>query len=124
MDTHTRRSLIQFFLLAVTLVAPFWLIGATIKLEVLPGVPLAGLAFFSPGGAAAIVVYRQGRGPGIMALVRRSFDLTRNRDKAWYAPTLLLMPAVLSFGVIRLSGWRYRLHISRSSPPWHFALGS
>src|SRR5262249_19094760 len=66
----------------------------------------AGLAFVCPSLAAAILVYREDKGAGVMALLKRSFDLRRIKARGWYAPTLLLMPAVMaaSFGVLRLSG--------------------
>lgn len=104
--TYASRSLVQFFVLAIALVVPFWLIGGLVDLDLLPGVPLAGLAFFCPAAAAAILVYRKRGCGGVIDLLRRSFDLNRIRHKAWYAPVLLLMPAVMlvSYGVIRLSG--------------------
>lgn len=97
------RSIIQFFLLAFALIIPFWGIGGVTGLELLPGLPVAALGTFCPAAAAAILVYRDGRGAGIVALLKRSVDL---KSKIWLAPTLLLMPAVmtLSFGVLRLSG--------------------
>lgn len=104
LDTdEPNRSVIQFFLLAVALLIPFWVIGAVTGLQLLPGLPAAALGTFCPAVAAAILVYRDRRGPGVVALLKRSADL---QSKIWLAPALLLMPIVmtLSFGVLRLSG--------------------
>jgi uncharacterized protein len=96
-------SIPRFFLVAVALIVPFWVIGAMSGLQVLPGLPLAGLGTLCPGAAAAIVVYREDGRPGVGALVRRSIHL---EAKIWLVPALLLMPAVsaLSFAALRLSG--------------------
>jgi membrane protease YdiL (CAAX protease family) len=95
-----------FFLLTFALTIPFWLISAIARRELLPGLPVAGLAAFCPMLAAAILVYRENKNAGVTALLKRSFDFKRIKVKTWYLPVLLLMPAVmiLSFGVLRLSG--------------------
>jgi membrane protease YdiL (CAAX protease family) len=57
-------------------------------------------------GAASILVYRENGVTGVMKLLKRSFDFKRVKAKIWYAPTFLLMPAImiLSFMVMRLTG--------------------
>lgn len=96
-------SILRFFLLAVVLIVPFWVIGGVTGLQVLPGLPLAGLGTFCPAAAAGIVVHQECGGAGVVALLRRSIHL---EAKIWLAPTLLLMPVVsaVSFAVLRLSG--------------------
>ena len=85
---------------------PFWVIGATTRVQLLPGLPVAALAAICPGLAAVILAYRDYGTSGAQALLRRAFDYKRITAKVWYLPTLLMMPAVmaLSFGVMRLSG--------------------
>lgn len=98
--------LLAFFLLAVVLILPFWVFGALTGLQLLPGLPVAALGAFCPMLAAIILVYRVDKKAGVVALLKRSFDFKRIKDKRWYAPILLIMPVVtaLSFWVLRLTG--------------------
>jgi membrane protease YdiL (CAAX protease family) len=99
-----KRSPLKFFLLVFALSIPFWLIGAVIPLQVLPGLPVSSLMAFCPLIAASILVYREDKTAGVTELLKRSFDYRRIRVKAWYIPTVLLMPGitVLSYGLMRL----------------------
>jgi uncharacterized protein len=101
-----QTSPVTYVLLVFALTLPFWVIGAVTGTQLLPGVPLAGLAFVCPALAAAICVYREGKGAGVRALLKRSLDFQRITAKGWYVPTLLLMPMVmgLSIVVLRISG--------------------
>lgn len=101
-----RHRLPKFFLLAFALAVPFWVLGAYTTLNLLPGLPIAALATFSPALAGTILVYAEDGGAGVAAFLRRSLDFGRIKSKVWYAPVLLLMPAIMvaSFGVARLSG--------------------
>jgi hypothetical protein len=101
-----KGSILAFLTLAFVLAIPFQLIGAGTGRELLPGLPVAGLATVCPMIAAVILVYREHKSAGVSALLKRSFDFERIKAKGWYVPILLLMPVVmvLSFGVIRLSG--------------------
>jgi uncharacterized protein len=101
-----RRSPLKFFLLVFGLTIPFWVIGAVTGLELLPGLPVAALAAFCPMIAAVMLVYQENRTAGVIALLKRAFDVQRVHAKIWYVPTLLLMPGVmiLSYGALRLMG--------------------
>ena len=101
-----KRSISQFFVLVFALIIPFWVYGAVAGGELLPGLPVAGLAAFCPMIAALLLVCRTDRGAGVIILLKRSFDFKRIEQKGWYAPILLIMPAVtvLSFWVLRLRG--------------------
>jgi membrane protease YdiL (CAAX protease family) len=59
---------------------------------------------FCPMIAASILVYREDKTAGVIELLKRSFDYRRIRTKAWYIPTILLMPgiAILAYGLMRL----------------------
>jgi membrane protease YdiL (CAAX protease family) len=103
-----KRSLLKYFFFVFALTIPFWLLGALTGIQLLPGLPVAALATFCPAIAAAILVYqesKENKTAGVIALLTRTFDV-RVRAKIWYAPTLLLMPAVmtLSYVVLRLMG--------------------
>jgi membrane protease YdiL (CAAX protease family) len=98
------RSLLKFFLLVFALSVPFWLIGAASGLQFIPGLPMSSLSAFCPMMAATILVYRENRTEGVTALLKRSLDFTRIKNKIWYAPIVLLAPGVMaiSYGVMRL----------------------
>jgi membrane protease YdiL (CAAX protease family) len=99
-------SPVRYVLLVFALTLPFWGVGAVTGTQLLPSVALAGPAFVCSALAAAILVYREDKGVGVRALLKRSFDVTRTKAKGWYAPTLPLMPAVmrLAFAALRLFG--------------------
>jgi uncharacterized protein len=101
-----RESPLAFFLLTFALAVPFWLLSGVINIQLLPGLPLAALMFVCPGLAALILVRRESGPEGAKALLKRAFDYERIKAKAWYAPILLLNPAisVLSYAVLRLIG--------------------
>ncbi len=104
--TRLAKSVLLFFLLAAVLMIPFWVFGAITRIDLLPGLPVAALGTFCPAVAAMLLVYREDNWGGVAALLKRSFDFGRIRDKRWYAPILLIMPivALLAFWVLRLSG--------------------
>ncbi len=103
---YRSKSLLAFFILAIILLAPFWVLGGITGIELLPGLPIAALGAFSPMAAALILVYREQKYAGVTALLKRSFDGKRIQDKRWYLPILLVMPVVmaLSFVVQRILG--------------------
>jgi len=102
----TSQSPWAFFALVFLLVVPFYGMGAVTGLQLLPGIPVAGLAFVCPGLAAFILVRRKNGAAEATALLKRAFDCKRIRSKIWYLPILLLLPAssVLAFAVLRLTG--------------------
>jgi uncharacterized protein len=104
--TSRSRSPLKFFLLVFVLSLPFWLAGAVITAQLLPGLPVSSLMFFCPVTAALIFVYRENRTAGVTELLKRSFDYERIRARIWYAPIILLMPGVmvLSYGLMRVMG--------------------
>ncbi len=97
------KSLLAFFMLTFVLAVPFWVAGAMTRFQLLPGLPVAALAFICPGLAALILAWRENGTTGASVLLNRGFDFRRIEAKAWYIPILLLMPAVmaLSYGVMR-----------------------
>lgn len=106
-NTAYKKSLLAFFLLAIILIIPFWVLGAIITgIQLLPGLPIAALGTFCPMTAALILVYRERKRAGVIALLKRSFDYKRIKDNRWYVPILLIMAGVmvLSFVAQRLMG--------------------
>jgi len=112
-----RASPLTFFLLTFFLAIPFLLLGAATGLELMPGLPIAGLMFVCPGLAALILTFREAGGAAAVALFGRVFDVRRIDRLAWFAPILLLEPAekTLAFWIQCLSG--------TPIPAPHFELG-
>jgi membrane protease YdiL (CAAX protease family) len=102
----TSQSPWAFVVLVFVLAVPFYGMGAVTGLQLLPGIPVAGLAFVCPALAALILTRRANGAEGTTALLKRAFDRKRIRSKIWYLPILLLLPAasVLAFAVLRLTG--------------------
>ena len=82
---------------------PFWLLGLATDAQLLPGLSVSVLAALCPLAAALMLVGQEGRTGGVKALLLRSLDWRRIRDKRWYVPVLLLMPFidVLVYGSMR-----------------------
>lgn len=102
---HRGANIPSFFLLVFALSVPFWLVGTAFG-QLLPGVPASALAVVCPTIAASILTYRKNNGEGLKRLLKRSFDYDRIKIRLWYAPAVLLMPAVmaLSYAVMRALG--------------------
>jgi membrane protease YdiL (CAAX protease family) len=100
------ESPLAFFVLVFALSIPFWLIGSLTGVELLPGLPVSSLAIVCPLAAALILVSQKSGAAGMIELLKRSFDAGRIGAAAWYAPMILLMPALmaLSYGLMRLMG--------------------
>jgi uncharacterized protein len=104
--TTRPHSPLKFFVLVFVLTIPFLGFGAVTGLQLLPGIPIAALAFVCPGLAAVILVAQERRTTGVKALLMRSFDYRRVKVRLWYLPIMLLLPiiAAVSFGVLRMMG--------------------
>jgi hypothetical protein len=105
MDTEGRAPL-TFFALVFALSVPFWVLGAATGLQLTADLPMSSFVWFCPVIAAAILVYREHGAAGVVALLRRSFDSARIRERRWYVPAVLLLPGVYAatYGVIRAMG--------------------
>jgi membrane protease YdiL (CAAX protease family) len=68
--------------------------------------PISAVMTFCPFIAALILVYREDKGEGVRRLLKRIFDYHRIKNRIWYAPIVLLNPAIylLAYGVMRLMG--------------------
>ncbi len=90
-----RHPLAAFYLLAVALSVPFWVVGFTGRL---PGValPASALQTVVPAVVAFILVRRE-RGPaGAKRLAGRSLDPRTISPAGWILPALLLPPAAMT----------------------------
>ncbi|WP_062378780.1 CPBP family intramembrane glutamic endopeptidase [Demequina pelophila] len=113
MGRHTHRgisfrTLVTFFVVAFAVSWLAWLPQALDSVGVvdLPdAVGLLGiLGPFGPFVAAAWLTRRAGGGPAVRALLRRGWS--RDFDKRWLVPTVLLMPgiALATVGVMTVTG--------------------
>ena len=101
--TATPRSPLAFFALVVALSAPFAILGAVTKLQLMPGIPISALGFVVPATAAAILSYREAGRAGVRALLKRSLEFKMIFSPVWLLPVLLLMPfvALATFSIMR-----------------------
>lgn len=118
----TGGSPAKFMLLTFLLSVPFVLVGASARGHLMPGLPVAALMFVCPGLAALLLVYRETGRTGVARLLTRCVDFKSVAPAYWYAPILLLMPAVAlaSFLVLRLAG--VDLPAARPSIAWVLGL--
>ncbi|HTQ15103.1 MAG TPA: CPBP family intramembrane glutamic endopeptidase [Rhizomicrobium sp.] len=95
------RSLPAFLGLLVLLSVPFWLAGAGLGTQLLPGLPFAALQAVCPGAAAVILIARGGGAKGLRDFLARA--LRPGARAIWWLPAFLLMPlvAVLSYLIVR-----------------------
>jgi hypothetical protein len=108
--TSKKRSLWTFFLLVFLLSMPIWVLGPVAERflpeELTANLPVSSLMFCVPASAAVILVQREGGSGSGKKLLKRAFDYRRIRGKIWYAPILLLWPAmmILQYGLVKLMG--------------------
>jgi membrane protease YdiL (CAAX protease family) len=78
--------------LAFLLSLPFYTLGILYPQEM--GAPASVLIVFVPMISALILTFRENGTDGAKALIKRSFDFKRIAGKVWYAPILIIWPAV------------------------------
>lgn len=106
MNRRTIRPTWRFFLLIIAFSAPFWLLGALLGIQLLPGLPLSSLGFVCPVAAALVLAWRENGARGVKDLLKRSLDMGRVKQRAWILPVILLMPFVsaATWGFLRATG--------------------
>jgi uncharacterized protein len=95
-------SVFTYFVLVFALSVPFWILGITYPIQLLPGLPISALGAITPALAALILTYKNDRRAGVFQLLQRSFDFKRVKNKNWFLVILLVNPAisVLAYGII------------------------
>ena len=106
MQNNNNKSVFIFFVLVFVLSIPFWVLGAILPIQILPGLPISALGAFSPALAALILTYKNEHLSGVLQLLRRSLDYKRITKKTWYLAIVLINPAiaVLAYGIMRAVG--------------------
>jgi uncharacterized protein len=111
--THSRRHVLVFFALVLLLSAPLWIAGSTLKNDILPGVPFAGLMFVCPALGAVALSFRRGGRAAVKHLVARLCAPERPASGAWLWVCLALSPCtfVLTYLFMKMVGYNL--------PPWN-----
>lgn len=106
---RAKKSPLKFIAFVYVLPIPFWIIGAltesaTKSAEI--NLPTSALMAVCPIIAALIFTWREKEPGGVKRPLARIFDYKRINRKSWYAPIILLMPAVsiLAYAVMRIAG--------------------
>lgn len=96
----------SFLLLLLGLSAPLWVVGSLHDVALLPGLNLFQLPLGMPAVAALILTYRDKKKGGVLALLKRTWDVRSIRPAVWYLPILLTFPAIglLDYLLARASG--------------------
>lgn len=91
----------QFFALVFLLSLPFWLYGALVDGQLLPGLPVSSVMVVCPALAAAILLFRDGGKAALGNLLRQAVDFRQMRAWAW--PVAVgTMPLVMALSALFL----------------------
>lgn len=103
MDHSTKKFPMDFFILVLILMIPFWLFGSE-PLPIPVKLPVSAFAAFTPMIAAVILTYRKGRFSAVKGLFEKVFDYRKIKNRIWYLPSLFLYPliALLSYAIMRV----------------------
>ena len=89
---------VAFFGLLTVLTAPFWVLGAFVKHDFLPGLPISALAVVCPALAAGILSFREGGGGRLLAFLQRAVDFRNVRR--WLIPAIFINPVLFSLAFV------------------------
>lgn len=109
------KSPLHFFLLVFALSIPFLILGfiAPDTTKLLPiKLPISALMTFCPLLAAAMLVYKKKKMPGVKQLLKQSFDFKKIKDKKWFVPIVFLLPLIAL-----LSYWYLNFTVGLSAEP-------
>jgi len=98
-----KKSPLKFVLLVFALSIPFWFIGAGgAKLtNLIPiNLPISALGFVCTLSATLILTFQESKSRGVVNLLESVFDYKKTRRKVWFAPSILLMPAIIILSYI------------------------
>jgi membrane protease YdiL (CAAX protease family) len=118
MKPSGKRSLVNFLLLLFGLSTPCWVLGAIYDVQIFPGFKLFQLPLAMPMVAALVLIYRENGKPGLITLLKRTYDFHNFKPRIWFLPILLIYPGIgfLNYWIQRFSG------TSIPSPHFSFAV--
>lgn len=95
-NTSPGKQLLVYFLLVFVLSIPIWLLSYLLgnKLPIPINLPISVFLFVVPVISASILVYRKSGMAGIKALLLKTFDYHKIRNRVWYLPALFLIPLI------------------------------
>ncbi len=101
-----RRSLVRYFGLLFGLCLPIWVIGALHDVPLFPGFRLSQAGLAMPMVAALLLTFQERGGAGVLALLRRTYDVRKIRPRVWFLPIVLVYPSfgLIDYAVVRLGG--------------------
>lgn len=100
MRVRPESSSALFFALIFLLTLPFWIVGATVGLELMPGLPLSSLMVVAPALAAFLIHWSsQGRKRAI-GFLARAFDISRLRSPVIVGLLLLTNPLIYAVSYV------------------------
>lgn len=105
-----------FFALTLGLALPFWLLGALLPQEIMPGLPISALMVICPAAAAFLLRIKGGR-QALTALAARAFDFARVRNPFWFVVAIGAMPAASAL----MMGASLALGVRLPAPEWSIA---
>ena len=91
-----------FVFLVFALSIPFWILGATVELkDIIPiNLPISALMLLCPLTAAIILKQRETDHAAVKTLLKRVADFRQIKNRLWYIPMLLLIPATMLFSYL------------------------
>lgn len=103
---QSKRSLRNFLLLLFILSVPCWVFGAMYDVELFPGFKLFQLPLGMPMIAALILIWRENGIPGVISLLKRTYDFRRIKPAIWFLLILFLFPAISAMAtwLLQVSG--------------------
>ena len=96
-----------YFALVLILSLPFYALGTTgASLPFAPALPISAIMAMLPMIAAALLVWRRGKGRAVIRFFRQSFAVQGVRHMRWIIASLVIMPVAfaLTAGLVWLSG--------------------
>ena len=94
MKASGKRSLANFLMLLFGLSIPCWVLGSIYDIQIFTGLKLFQLPLAMPMVAALILVYKEKRKKGVMALLKRTYDFRNIRPWVWLLPILFIYPSI------------------------------
>lgn len=115
-DDTSPRHPAAFFVLVYALSAPFWIASTVVTESWLPdNIPVTDIgAALTPTIAAMILRYREKGVSGVWALLRRTFDFRKVKQRGWLLAAVMLFPVLYVFTYFAMRALRLPI-----AAAWH-----
>ncbi len=107
----------RYVLLLFGLCLPVWVFGAIFDVQLFPGFKLFQAGLTMPMIAALLLTCREQGRAGLVALLKRTYDVGKIKPRIWFLPILFIYPSLgfINYALLRLTG--------TAIPPPTFSLG-